>query len=72
MTDIVERLRHAHTRNLPLDDGLMGQAAAEIERLREEKDEWIGRYQAELDEIERLLVERDRLREALRDRKSVV
>ena len=34
MTDIVEKLRHAHTRNLPLDDRLMGEAAAEIERLR--------------------------------------
>jgi hypothetical protein len=36
MTDIVEKLRHAHTRNLPLDDGLMGEAAVEIERLRRE------------------------------------
>lgn len=37
MTDIVERLRYAHTRNLPLDDSLMGQAATEIEWLRKER-----------------------------------
>jgi hypothetical protein len=37
MTDIVDRLRYAHTRNLPLDDSLMGQAATEIEWLRKER-----------------------------------
>lgn len=50
----------------------MDDAADEIERLRGEKDEWIGRYQAELDDNHRMsawykdaCAERDRLREAL-------
>jgi hypothetical protein len=59
MSDIVERLRHAHTRNLPLDDGLMGEAAAEIERLRVERD----RLRAERDEAVAALVEAARREE---------
>ena len=43
-TDIVERLRHAHTRNLPLDDGLMGEAAVEIERLRAALSEMVTTF----------------------------
>lgn len=50
-TDIVERLRHAHTRNLPLDDGLMGQAAYEIERLRCIIDNIHPQMQATIDRL---------------------
>ena len=34
VTDIVERLRYAHKRNMPADDRLMSEAADEITRLR--------------------------------------
>jgi hypothetical protein len=69
MTDIVKRLRDP----TPRWGDTMDEAADEIERLRKEKDEWIGRYQAELDDNHRMIAwykeacaERDRLREALR------
>jgi hypothetical protein len=81
MTDIVEKLRQRDEyevildhldRPYGLDKSIEHDAADEIERLRGEKDEWIGRYQAELDDNHRMIAwykeactERDRLRQAL-------
>jgi len=67
MTDIVEKLRHAHTRNLPLDDGLMGEAAVEIERLRAERDRLRDEVLLHEAAAAEATDEIDRLRVALRE-----
>ena len=54
MTDIVEKLRDP-SKGSPRWGDTMAEAADEIERLRKEKDEWIGRYQAELDDNHRMI-----------------
>jgi len=85
MTDIVKRLRLINAcaagcngRCLECPDTVAHEAADEIERLREEKDEWIGRYQAELDDNHRMIAwykeacaDRDQLRKALAAADSV-